>query len=107
MGLNTRIGSSQPAPEYAYKPGRPQYDALAIVKALAGESESVPLILRVTRYDICTPILTYVFGESQLGGRAALISLCRIAGDNPEATYGRIVKIGLHEVGQLATTCGF
>lgn len=101
MGLNSKVLSVQPRPEYAYQPGRRQYDALKIINTLASTADPVPLALGITRCDICTPILTFVFGESQLGGRAALISLHRIADEHAETTYTRAAKIGLHEIGHL------
>ena len=51
--------------------------------------------------DIYTPILTFVFGESQLGGKAAVISLFRVQSKNREKTYNRIAKIAIHEIGHL------
>ena len=35
-------------------------------------------ILGITEVDIFIPIFTYIFGEAQLGGRAALISIARL-----------------------------
>jgi archaemetzincin len=101
MGLNTDVRPRQPKPEYAYQHGRRQYDAAKIINALATDAAGESLTLGVTRYDICTPILTFVFGESQLGGHAALISLYRIADEKKEVTCTRAAKIGLHEVGHL------
>ena len=101
MGLNTDIRSKQPAPDYAYQHGRRQYDAGKIIDHLASDALPAPLTLGVTRFDICTPILSFVFGESQLGGCAALISLYRITDAQTEMTYTRAAKIGLHEVGHL------
>jgi archaemetzincin len=112
MGLNVLILHRQPRPEYAYQPGRRQYDALKIINTLASTPTSVHLTLGITHVDICTPILTFVFGESQLGGRAALISLHHINDEASNMTYTRAAKIGLHEVGHLlgighcrSTTC--
>ncbi|BBO72330.1 hypothetical protein DSCA_62600 [Desulfosarcina alkanivorans] len=101
MGLNTDVRPGQPDPDYAYEHGRHQYDALKIIKVLAADAGGVPLTLGVTRVDICTPILTFAFGESQLGGNAALISLFRLADEKTDVTCTRAVKIGLHEVGHL------
>jgi len=101
MGLNAHIFPREPLPEYAYQHGRRQYDALKIVNTLASHAGPVPLTLGITQCDICTPILTFVFGESQLGGRAALISLHRIMHQRTEIMYTRAAKIGLHEVGHL------
>ena len=101
MGLNTDIRPRLPKPEYAYQHGRRQYDAGTIINSLVSVAGTKSLTLGVTRYDICTPILTFVFGESQLGGKAALISLYRISDEKKEVTGTRAAKIGLHEVGHL------
>ena len=101
MGLNSDIRPSQPKPEYAYRHGRLQYDAAEIINTLASVAGKVPLTLGVTRYDLCTPILTFVYGESQLGGKAALISLYRITDEKTDVTCTRAAKIGLHEVGHM------
>lgn len=101
MGLNTDIGPGLPTPEYAYQHGRRQYDAGKIINALASEAGEGQLNLGVTRHDICTPILTFVYGESQLGGKAALISFYRIADEKKDLICTRAAKIGLHEVGHM------
>lgn len=101
MGLNTDVRPRRPRPEYAYQHGRRQYDAGKIIEALASATAAAPLTLGITRYDICTPILTFVYGESQLGGKAALISLYRISDEKTEVACTRAAKIGLHEVGHL------
>ena len=89
MGLNTDVGPRQPVPDYAYLHGRRQYDAAKIIHALASAADTNSLTLGVTRHDICTPILTFVFGESQLGGRAALISLNRMTLQTAFFSYHR------------------
>ena len=101
MGLNTEVRPRQTKPQHAYQHGRRQYDALKIINTLASDAGKVPLTLGDTRYDICTPILTFVYGESQLGGKAALISFYRITEKRTDVTCARAAKIGLHEVGHL------
>ncbi len=101
MGLNTSIQPVLDKPDYAYLPGRGQYDAAKILKTLADTVVKTPFILGLTEYDLCTPILTFVYGESQLGGKAAVISLQRLSDQNLELTYLRAAKISLHEVGHL------
>ena len=78
LGLNTQILPVQPEPEYAFLARRGQYDGGKILHALAAVSDGSPFRLAVVSVDIFTPILTFVFGESQLGGKAAVISLFRI-----------------------------
>lgn len=101
MGLNAAVRPVEPAPEHAYQHGRRQYDAIKIIKSLARATAAHELTLGITQFDICTPILAFVFGESQLSGRAALISLFRITDEKKELTYTRTAKIALHEVGHL------
>jgi archaemetzincin len=101
MGLNTDVTPRQPKPEYAYRLGRRQYDAGKIIEALTAEVDQVPYCLGITSEDICSPILTFVYGESQLGGRSALISLYRITDAQTGVTCTRAAKIGVHEVGHL------
>jgi archaemetzincin len=101
LGLNTRIHPVQPEPDYAFLARREQYEAGKIIKALSSLSGGAQFRLAVVCVDIYTPILTYVFGESQLGGKAAIISLFRVQSKNKEKTYNRTAKIAIHEVGHL------
>ncbi|NNF99274.1 MAG: hypothetical protein HKM93_07835 [Desulfobacteraceae bacterium] len=101
LGINADISIITEKPGYAFVPGRGQFDAGKILRHLASVKSEVPLRLGVTAYDLCTPILTFVYGESELGGTCAVISINRIRHNTPEITYLRAVKIGLHEVGHL------
>jgi archaemetzincin len=60
-------------PEAAFDSSRGQYRASFLLKALLNDQQEEPAerILGVTGVDLFTPVLTYVFGEAQLGGRAA------------------------------------
>lgn len=61
-------------------------------------------VLAVTRADLFIPVLTYVFGEAQLGGKACIISTYRLK-DPPYPTtaedsfHHRVVKEAVHELG--------
>ncbi len=101
MGLNTDIRPILAKPDYAYVPGRNQFDAAKIIKTLCSITDGAPLKLGLIESDLCSPILSFVYGESQLGGKAALVSLHRLSAQDPEVTYQRITKISLHEVGHL------
>ncbi|HYA03016.1 MAG TPA: hypothetical protein VEI04_07860, partial [Syntrophobacteria bacterium] len=54
--------------------------------------------------DLFIPVLTYVFGEAQLGGRAAVVSLHRLRGQEdggrvpPDTLYERAAKVAVHEL---------
>lgn len=101
LGLNTRIHQVQPEPDYAFLPRRGQYEAGKIINTLAAIPGQAQFRLAVVGVDIYTPILTFVFGESQLGGKAAVVSLFRVQSKNREKTYNRSAKIAIHEIGHL------
>lgn len=100
-GLNTEVLPALESPDYAYVPVRSQFDATVIIKQLALLCHGAPFKLGIIPHDLCSPILSFVYGESQLGGRAALVSLYRLADDNPEIFHQRAAKISLHEVGHM------
>ena len=55
-------------PAFAFHPERGQYHSTTIIERLAGLD--VPeTIVGLTEVDLFIPILTYVFGEAQMGGR--------------------------------------
>ena len=93
-------------PEDAYEPARGQYHSSRLLeRLLASPRREAVRVLGVTAVDLFVPVLTYVFGEAQLGGRAAVVSIHRL---HPEA-YGlpaddelvaeRAEKEALHELG--------
>jgi archaemetzincin len=62
-------------------------------------------ILAVTSVDLFIPVLTYVFGEAQLGGPAAVVSTNRLRSEkyglppDPETLISRLEKEAVHELG--------
>jgi archaemetzincin len=57
-------------------------------------------LLGVTDVDLFIPVLTFVFGEAQLGGRAAVMSIARLAeAANSARLASRVVKEAVHELG--------
>lgn len=101
LGLNARIRPPHEEPAYAFVPRRDQYEARKILLALEGIRGGPPLKLAVVAVDLYSPILTFVFGESQLGGRTAVVSLFRLRDADRQKVYARGAKIALHEVGHL------
>lgn len=94
---------------FAYDSLRGQYHSTAILKQLrklpAGESWRV---LGVTDADLFIPILTFVFGEAQLGPAGATVavaSMYRLRQEfygmppDPEILSARLLKESLHELG--------
>ncbi len=57
-------------------------------------------VLGVTDVDLFMPVLTFVFGEAQLSGQAAVLSTARLADwASPERSLARAVKECVHELG--------
>jgi archaemetzincin len=62
-------------------------------------------ILGVTSVDLYVPVLTYVFGEAQLDGTAAVVSTHRLKDElyglpkNPKKLRERLEKEAIHELG--------
>lgn len=79
FGLGVRRLSRTRPPEGAWDASRKQFDASELLRAVAGCVSANPArVLGVTSRDIYLPGLTFVFGQAQLGGRAALLSLARL-----------------------------
>jgi archaemetzincin len=100
MGVNANILPPLPDPEDAYLPLRSQYSAGKILR-LVESVEGARFKLGVVHCDLCTPILKFVYGESQLGGIAAVVSLYRLEDKDLERMYMRAAKISLHEMAHL------
>jgi archaemetzincin len=62
-------------------------------------------ILVLAEFDLFVPVFTYVFGEAQLNGKHAIVSVCRLheefhSGEtNDELLLERSLKEILHELG--------
>jgi archaemetzincin len=91
---------------FALDTRRNQYHATSLLRRIRDvEPDEDVRVVGVTRLDLFVPILTFVFGEAELGGRCALISLERL----DERFYGlpardellreRLVKEAVHELG--------
>jgi archaemetzincin len=90
----------------AFNPQRRQYNSTEILKILAPyASRETWRVLMVTELDLFIPILTFVFGEAQLGGRCAVVSLRRLRQEfygmpaDPDLLTARLLKEALHELG--------
>lgn len=93
-------------PLFAFDPRRNQYYAKKIIEKLG---QSLPVdcerMVCVTDVDICTPVLTFVYGEAQLGGSVAVISFYRLRqeffslGANSKLLEARLTKECIHELG--------
>jgi archaemetzincin len=105
--LPVSILPPQPLPLHTYHPERNQYHATQLLESLINEEhEEKPFrILGITAVDLYIPIFTFVFGEAQLDGQAAIISLFRLgggaSGGEPSTALflSRLIKLSLHELG--------
>lgn len=106
--ISCHVSMSRMDVRFALDAIRGQYYSTAILQTLSNstaEDASVSRILGVTALDLYVPVLTFVFGEAQLQGRCALVSLHRLR----EEFYGlppnngllmeRTVKEAVHELG--------
>jgi archaemetzincin len=90
--------------DFAFNPSRNQYHSTLILEKLA-ESISWPAIkiLAITGVDLFIPILTHVYGEAQLDGKACIVSTYRLkegfTSANIQKFKDRIVKECIHELG--------
>jgi len=91
--------------DFAFDPLRDQYHSTSILDRL---SSLAPLhavkVLAISDVDLFIPILTYVYGEAQLDGKACIVSIHRLKdGDaipnNPDPFHSRIIKEAIHEIG--------
>lgn len=97
----------EPEPAYAYNPKRRQFSSTMILERLKSESGNNDIILGVSSVDLYVPDLNFVFGEAELSGRVAVISIARL---RPEF-YGlsnedgilkeRMHKEATHELGHI------
>jgi archaemetzincin len=102
--------------EQFYDDRRCQYNSTAILRYLrqepsplsaTGSSRVDPAArkLAILAHDLFIPILTYVFGEAELGGRVAVISYHRLMNEryglppNQSLLIERVRKEALHELG--------
>jgi archaemetzincin len=97
-----------PELDFAFDAVRGQYGSIPVLEMLVrlcpGDAFK---LLGLTERDLFIPVLTFVFGHAQLGGRAAVVSLARLRQEfyglapNREVFLERAQKEMLHECGHL------
>jgi archaemetzincin len=105
FGLNSTVCPLLSDLAFAFDLKRAQYHSTPILAKLAAAAPAWALkVLAVTQVDLFIPILTHVYGEAQLGGRACIVSFCRL-NEGPSALnvaqihVERLVKEAVHELG--------
>ncbi len=97
-----------PPIDFAWDAARRQYGSAEVLEMLmrACPGDGIKL-LGVTGRDLFIPVLTFVYGHAQLGGRVAAISLARLRQEfyglppNREVLLERARKEALHETGHV------
>jgi archaemetzincin len=95
--------------EDVFDPGRVQYNSSSLIVLLrdtvCAHAVADGKVLAVVSRDLFVPILTYVFGEAELGGTIAVISYHRLQNQlyglppDPALLASRLRKEAIHELG--------
>ena len=106
FGMTTRVWHGRERPPHAFDSKRNQHSSTRILEWLLHAGPGAPhRVLAVTDMDLFIPVLTFVFGEAQLGGRAAVVSTARLEPAPTPALRGgrllasRLAKEAVHELG--------
>ena len=106
FGLEVERLPARPAPAGAFDPSRGQWSAVEFMKDLLRASPpNAARILGLTSDDLFIPMLSFLFGQAQLNGTAALVSTARLRQEfyglpaNRELLMARVRKEALHEMG--------
>ena len=102
----TQVLQARLDPEFAYHGERQQYHSSEILQEMQRfvATDSWRL-LGVTAVDLYIPILTFVFGEAQIGGPCGLVSLHRLQQEfyglppDRDLLKQRLFKEAVHEIG--------
>lgn len=108
FGVPTRRIEKRLDLDRAYEPSRGQHNATALLQqVLALGAESGEKVIAVVDVDLFIPVLTFVFGQAQLNGAAAVVSTHRLANEfygmpgDGARFHERIRKEVVHELGHL------
>jgi archaemetzincin len=89
-----------------YNAERTQYSANDVLEKLIGaHPDNDSKIVGVTDLDLYIPVLTFIFGQAYLNGRAAIVSAHRLRNEyygldpNTDLFWKRLEKLIIHELG--------
>lgn len=104
FAVPVRLLDGAARPEGTYDLRRRQHHSGKVLQWLLAHGPGAGTkVLGVTDVDLFIPILTFVFGEAQLGGGAAVVSTARLAESGPLAdarlSLERLAKECVHELG--------
>lgn len=106
FGAEVRHHAPRFDPEEAFDASRGQYNSRMLLSQLLREGRHRGgKILGITSVDLFIPVLTFVFGEAQLDGVAAIVSVNRLDPSayglpaDPGQLLQRLIKEAVHELG--------
>lgn len=88
-----------------YSDSRDQYYSTKLIEFSLNKYSHYDKILSLTDFDLYVPVLTFVFGEAQLNGKAAIVSSHRLYPEfyglppNDDLLLSRLIKEINHELG--------
>ena len=91
--------------DFSFQASRNQYHSTPVLEQLALSAPGDAIkVLALVEVDLFIPILTHVYGEAQLGGKACVVSTIRLNDgrsylNTQEPFQSRIVKEAIHELG--------
>ncbi len=103
--VDARAWLGHDRPIDSFDPRRQQHSSTRILKwLLETKPAHAAKVVGITDADLFIPILTFVYGEAQLGGTAAVVSTARLLPDNgfrpdPALLIARVTKECIHELG--------
>ncbi|MGD0580779.1 MAG: archaemetzincin [Bryobacteraceae bacterium] len=104
LGVSCHVQASVFDIAFAEDAVRGQYYSSSVLASLQPPSDG-RAVLAVTEADLYVPVLTFVFGEAQLGGPRAIVSLHRLRDEfyglprDESKLDARLAKEALHELG--------
>jgi archaemetzincin len=101
-----KITAQERRPAGTFDIARRQYSSTKILRwILKGVPEDASKVVAITDGDLFIPVLTFVFGEAQIGGKGAVVSTARLRKDfndlpsPPQLFRARLLKECVHELG--------
>ena len=105
FGIDVKIASEEPIPQYAFDPKRRQYHSTKILEWLKNIPVMDTRILGIIDLDLYVPELNFVFGEADVAHGVCVISLVRLRQEfyglpkNENLFLERALKEAVHELG--------
>jgi archaemetzincin len=104
--IKTRVRRCQIDLASVYDALRDQYNSSGLLLQLINDIPSETIkVLGITTVDLFIPIFTFLFGEAQLNGIGALVSIHRLQNEfygipeDKELLKNRLIKEAIHELG--------